>query len=229
MTSTAALAQHRFIKPILIAGLIFSSATSQAAITVYTTLASFNAATANQATDAFTDLSTTAATTSPITRTLGAYKYTATAPLNFFAGGTVANPFLSSNNSADTITFDAFTGGVTALGGNFFASDVNGTPITGNITISATDSSGTITRTIVDATTSSFLGFVSTGGLSAVSLFAPQGSTPAPFPSIDNLVLAITVSAVPEPEAYISMLVGLGMLGFIGRRHAAKQNGAKTN
>jgi PEP-CTERM motif len=229
MTSSPALTQHRLLKPILVAGLISFSCASQAAITVYTTLASFNAATSSQATDTFADLSTIVATPSPITRTVGAYKYTATAPLNFFAGGTPANPFLSTNNSADTITFNTFTGGVSALGGNFFASDVDGNFLAGDITISATDSSGTVTQTIVSATTNSFLGFVSTGNLTTVSLFSPPGPTPARFPSVDNLVLAVTaVSPVPEPQAYISMMVGLGLLGFIRRRRAAKEGGIKT-
>jgi hypothetical protein len=221
------------IKPVVLAALVASAGASQAAITVYTSLAAFTAATSAPGTDTFAGLSVTAATPSPITRTAGVYGYTANpGPAGtFYAGGTAANPFLSTNTYSDTITFNAFTGGVAAIGGNFFGSNISGQFITGNMVLVATDSTGaTSTQTITGATLTSFLGFVSTGTMSSMTLCAvnvslgrcvgPNDIGVAPFvwPSADNLVLAKAVAAIPEPSTYAMLLAGLGAVGFVARR-----------
>jgi PEP-CTERM motif len=221
------------VKPLVAAALIATAGASQAAITVYTSLAAFTAATSAPGTDTFAGLSVTAGTPSPITRSAGAYGYTADAgPAGtFFAGGTLANPFLSTNTFSDTITFNAFTGGVAAIGGNFFGSNLAGAFLSGNMTLVATDSLGAVnTQTLVAATQTNFLGFVSTGTMSSLTLCAvnatlgrcvgPLDTAVAPFvwPSADNLVLAKAVSAIPEPSTYAMLMAGLGAVGFIARR-----------
>lgn len=207
------------IQALATAGLLAAASASQAAITVFTSLASFNAAVVAPATDAFNGFNITSTTLSPITRTVGAYSYTASTPGNFFGAGSTANPWLSTNTATDTITFDAFTGGVSAFGGNFFGSNISGLFQAGDMTLTATDSSGTVTQTITNATTSSFLGFVSsTGALTSVTLSSVQPLTGFLWPTADNLVLA----AVPEPETYALMLAGLGLVGFMARRRRAK-------
>jgi hypothetical protein len=220
------------IKPLAMAALVATAGASQAAITVYTSLVAFNAATSAQGTDTYTGLSITASTPSPITRSAGAYSYTADASPagTFFGAGTSANPWLSTNTATDTITFNAFTAGVAAVGGNFFGSNISGLFLSGNVVLTATDGSGSITQTIAGATTSSFLGFVSTGSMTSLTLCAVQPSlgrcaTPAdavvaPFlwPTVDNLVLAKAVVAIPEPSTYAMLLAGLGAVGFVARR-----------
>ncbi len=210
---------------IALAALIASTAPAQAAITIYTSLAAFNAATSAQGTDTFTGFSITSSTPSPINRTAGAYGYQGTvSTTSFFGAGTTANPWLSTNTATDTMTFGLFTGGVQAAGGNFFGSDITGTFSAGNITIVATDSLGaTSTQTIVGATTSSFLGFVSTANMVNVTVTSVQPQTGFLWPTLDNFVLAkraVVQGAVPESSTWLMMLAGFGLVGGAMRRRS---------
>ena len=215
----------RFIrKPLAVAALLAISAASQAAITVFTSQASFLAAVTAPGVDTFTGFSVTALTPSPVIRSAGSYTYTASAPDGFFGGGSAANPYLSTNTAADAITFGSFGGGVRAIGGNFFGSDVDGAFSAGSLTLLATDALGaSVTQTITGSLTS-FVGFVSTGAMNSLVLSSVQPAGGFLWPGADNLTLAAAaaVTAVPEPETYALMLGGLGLLGFISRRRQAK-------
>jgi hypothetical protein len=216
------ISKTALLKPLALAALLATAGVAQATIVVYTTQASFNAATSAQGVDTFTGLSITGSTPSPITRTAGAYTYTgAVTTTSFFGAGTTANPWLSTNTATDTMTFNTFLGGVQAVGGNFFGSDITGAFLAGNITITATDASGTVTQTIVGATTTSFLGFVSNGAMSSLTVTSVQPASGFLWPTLDNLTLAKAVVAVPEPETYAMMLAGLGLVGFFARRRRA--------
>jgi PEP-CTERM motif len=220
------------IKPLAAVALIVMAGASQATITVYTSLAAFNAASSAPGTDTFAGFPLLDITPGPITRTAGPYSYTADAgPIGgFFGGGTAADTTLTTNSFGDTITFNGFTTGVAAIGGNFFGANIRGLFLPGDVTLTATDSSGSVARTITNATTSSFLGFVSTGSITSLTLCSVQLSlgrcsgptdvTEAPFlwPALDNLVLAKTVAAIPEPSTYALLLAGLGAVGFVARR-----------
>jgi len=207
-------------KPLAAAALLAVASASQAGITVYTSQSAFLAATTATGVDTYTGFSITGTTPSPINRTAGPYAYTASTPNNFFGAGTTANPWLSTNNATDSITFGSFSGGVSAAGGNFFGSDISGLFSAGDVTLTATDSLGaTSTQTIVGATTSSFLGFVSTGTLTSLVLSAVQPTTPL-WPTTDNLTLGLA-AAVPEAQTYAMMLAGLGLVGFMARRRRA--------
>ncbi len=207
---------------IALAALVASTAPAQAAITVYTTLAAFTAATTAPGTDTYTGFSITGVTGSPIVRTAGAYGYTATAPNDFFGAGTVANPWLSTNTATDTITFNTFTGGSNGVGGNFFGSDIAGAFAAGSITLVATDSSGSVTQTITGATVGSFLGFVSTTAVTSLTVTAVQIPGANLWPTVDNLVFAkrpgVVVPAVPESSTWLMMIAGFGLVGGAMRR-----------
>jgi PEP-CTERM motif len=207
---------------IALAALVASTAPAQAAITIYTSLAAFNAATSAQGTDTFAGFSIVVSTPSPITRTAGAYGYTGTvSTTSFFGAGTTANPWLSTNTATDTMTFNGFTGGVQAAGGNFFGSTIAGTFQLGDVTITATDSSGTVTQTIVGATTSSFLGFVSSSAITSVTVASVQPQVGFLWPTLDNFVLAKRAGmqgAIPEPGTWLMMLAGFGLVGGALRR-----------
>jgi PEP-CTERM motif len=215
------MTQFSFHKPLAFTALLFAAGASQATLTVYTSLAAFNAATSAQGTDTFAGLSTTLPTTSPITRSVGPYSYKATASTSsFFAGGTVGDPFLSTSLAADSILFNTFTSTVRGIGGNFFGSDINGVYKLGDVIVTATDASGTVTQTISGASLTSFLGFVSTGPLTSMTLASVTSEAAPLWPSADNLVLAQAV-VVPEPGTYALWFAGLGAVGLIVRRRRA--------
>jgi hypothetical protein len=211
-----------FTKSIAFAAVALSalSGTAQAAITVYTSQASFLAAVTSPGVDTFTGFSISGSTPSPIARTAGSYGYTAAvSTTSFFGAGTTGNPWLSTNTATDTITFSGFTGGANAIGGNFFDSDILGNFAAGSITLVASDTGGTSSYTITGATTGSFLGFTSTTGITGLTVAAVQPATPI-WPTVDNLTLAITnaAPAVPEPASWAMMIAGFGLVGGAMRR-----------
>ncbi len=208
-------------RSLAVAGLLAATGAAQATITVYTSLAAFTAAVFNPGVDTFAGLSTDATTFGPLNRTAGSYGYVATTEPNnaFFGAGTPSNPALSPNTAQDRMVFDGFTGGVGALGANFYATNISGAFISGDIIVTATDADGAVTRTITGATVDSFLGFVSNrGALISASLVSVQPVAGGfIWPTAENLVLA----AVPEPETYALLLAGLGIVGFMARRRRA--------
>ncbi len=184
---------------------------THAQFTVYTTLASFLAATSASGTDTYTGFDVRFVTPSPIVRTSGPYSYTATAARGFFGVGTISNPALSTNIATDAIVFNAFTSGVRGIGGNFFGSNGLGSFQPADITVSATNAGGTTTQVLALPATTSFLGFVSTGGaISTFSVAAIQANGLSLYPSVDNFVLALAPeNVVPEPSTYALMMTGL--------------------
>jgi hypothetical protein len=202
---------------IAMAALLFTSAAAQAAITVYTTQASFLAAVSAPATDSFDSLAS-GFITGLSARSVGSYKYSVSAPDGLFPTATGSDVVLAPNRPTDTLTFSAFTGGVSAVGGLFFNTDFNGSLLTGQgITIVATDASGSTSRTIAQPVGTSFLGFVSTSGvISSLTVAAGQDAGLNYFPSVNNLTLA--VAAVPEPESLLLWAAGLCAIATVARR-----------
>ncbi len=107
---------------------------------MFTTKAQFLLAITNSGTDTFNNLSIVAFTPGPINRTAGVHSYTASATGGFFGAGTAGDPWLSTSNAADTLTFNNFSSSVQALGGFFFNTDVNGALLANqSIIVTATD------------------------------------------------------------------------------------------
>ena len=210
------------------------SSNANAAITVFTDQASYLAAISAPATDTFQNFVTTGPTPSPQTRAVGAYGYTAGAALGggandpFYGAGASADPWLSTNTAGATISFNNFTGGVFGIGGNFFGSNIGGGFAAGDVTLTATDADGTVSRTILNAGTSSFLGFVSTSGITGMTLASIQGGSSALWPTADNLILGGQVlSAVPEPATWAMMIIGFGAVGSMVRT-SRRRNGFRA-
>ena len=91
--------------------------------------------------------------------------------------------------------------------------------------LTATDSAGSLTYTIVGSSLSGFVGFVSDATLVSleVASVTPNAAGANLWPSADNVVLAIPVP-VPEPESYALMLSGLALVSFLARRRAGRGN-----
>ena len=211
--------QLRPLKALTFAVLIGATAAAQADITVFTDRSAFLAAISLPGTDNFNDLAI-AETTSPLMRTAGAYSYSASAgPVSdFYPAGSATDKWLATNSANDSITFSVFSSGLRGFGGNFFGSDVNGAFSPGH-TVILTASDGTTTRTVNldNATTTSFLGFISSAPLLSVNL-RPDGLPGNVYWATANDVTLGMVSQVPEPGTYGMMLAGLGVVGCLARR-----------
>lgn len=190
------------------------------AATVFTSQAAFNAATIAPGVDTFTDLGVVFSAPSPITRSAGAYSYSAAAETStFFIAGTVADPWLSTNTAADSITFYNFATTISAIGANFFGSNIAGLFQPGSIALSLTDSFGVTSHTIINATTSSFIGFVSDGTITSLTVSAVQPAGSFLWPTVDDLRLAQGLtSAVPEPATWAMMILGFAGVGYMSFR-----------
>lgn len=204
------------LKSLTLAVLLLSGAAAQADITIYTTRASFLAALASSGTDTFNDL-TPVETSTPLLRSAGAYAYRASVgPVSdFYPAGTAPDIWLSTAVSNDTMTFDNFTAGIRGFGGNFFGSNINGL-FDPNRTIVLTASDGVSMRTVnlMNTSTSTFLGFISSDPLRTVSLHGDG------VPGVTYWATAndVTIGLVPEPAAYAMLAGGLGLVGFALRR-----------
>jgi hypothetical protein len=197
------------LKPLCLAALLCAAAGAQASITVYTNQTDFLAAVSAPGVDTFDDL-TVAPYGETVDRTAGAYNYQAYSATGIWGAGGPTDFWLSNNTRYNPIVFSQFSGGVSAFGGNFFASDVTGQFVPdGTVVLTAVDG-GTLTYDLAGATTDSFLGFVSTAPLASVTLGTDGGQY---WPTANNVVLA-----VPEPAMYGMMLAGITLLGAAARR-----------
>jgi hypothetical protein len=208
-------------KPLAVAALVLCAGASHAAfVNTFTSLSAFNASTTLQGTDLYNGFSISGTTTSPTARTTqsgAVYNYTASVPNDFFGGGTLANPFLSTNTATETITINGFSSSINAIGGNFFGSNLAGAFAAGDIMLMFTDSLGaTLTQTISAAELTSFRGVLSDGSITELTIQSVQPVGGFLWPSVDNLVLAERGMSVPEPGSMA--LIGLGLAGLAAAR-----------
>jgi len=124
------------------------------------------------------------------------------------SGGMYADLGIMSTNNPATMFFD-FAGGVTGVGGQFFATDVNFNFVPSMIMVGLADGSGFIG--LVSSTTQ-WQGFWSTGpAITSISIQVMGGSgSPALYPSADS----ISVAVIPAPGAFAL----LGVAGLAARR-----------
>jgi hypothetical protein len=142
-------------------------------------------------------------------RTAGAYTYDVYSAQGLWGAGVAGDRWLSNDTYTNPIVFSQFSGQVSAFGGNFFDSDLAGQYTNGKLILTAIDGSA-LSYSLAGATTSNFLGFVSSSPLAAVTLGSVGG---AYWPTANNVVLA-----VPEPATYGMLLAGLGFVGVMSRR-----------
>jgi len=100
-------------------------------------------------------------------------------------------------------------------GGNIGLIDINGLDSSSNVIWSAT-----VDLTNYTDWSTWYTVDVNTVGISTLEFIAP-GNDPHNngfWPSVDNMVINESVSAVPEPSTYALMLGGLGLVGFMAAR-----------
>jgi hypothetical protein len=206
------------------------SGSAHAAISVYTTQASYLAAISAPGVDTYDDLDPSQRLVTPQARNAGAYDYLVSAgpDKEFFPSGTFGGDvWLSTNRNTDAMTFSDFSAGVRGFGGFFFRTDDAGalTSSPATLNFSVTDASGTRLEPLVDPTETSFLGFVSTEAFNSVKLWVGVEGTGVfnVFVSANDLSLGAAAVAppVPEPTTCALMLGGLALLGAVVRRKKA--------
>jgi hypothetical protein len=135
----------------------------------------------------------------------GGFAYTASATQGLFVVSSISNA-LSTNVSNDPLTFDFTSGNVTAVGGLFYPTALDGSLATGNIELALSD--GTDVN-LTDPGITSFTGFITSGGVLITSLTVSPQSTQ--FATVDNFYVgaAATPEAVPEPSmgAFLGLIL----------------------
>ena len=130
------------------------------------------------------------------------FSYTISAANDLYSGDGV----MSTNTADDPLEID-FTGdNVTAVGGNFYGTDISFVPIAGDVTVELADgTSETMSTSSADA----YFGFITDAPIDSMTISASGDGNV--WPTMDNFTVG---QAVPAPGA----LALLGLAGVAGRR-----------
>ena len=141
----------------------------------------------------------------------GSFTYSAfaTSDLYLTAG------FLGTSQINQALTINFTSGNVTAIGGNFFATDLNDAFQAVSLTVTLSD--GTVTTFTPTSIADGFRGFTSTSTITSLTISAPGQSL---YAGLDNLTVG--VSAVPEPANWA--LMGLGLAGVVAARRRSNSS-----
>jgi len=130
--------------------------------------------------------------------------------------GGASDRWLTLNFPQFNLVFTNFSLNVSAVGGNFFATDDNGfytnTPI--GVTILLSDSS-TWSTNYTPSGSADFLGVTFNNGLTVSALVISNRNSPEQFATANNF----TVGVIPEPSTYaLLVLSAAGLAGYVIRR-----------
>jgi hypothetical protein len=184
----------------LAAALLAVSAAASAQTTTYTTAATFLANVApGSYTEGFADPFFSGDPSATFTG--NGFTYTVSAPGGLYGNGTLIGTNLPTE--ALTVTFSGAT--VTAIGGNFWSTNIS--DVFQPVPVTLTLSDGTITTfTPSSETVGSFRGFTSTVGITSMQITSTAGV----YAGMGNLTVG--VAAIPEPGTWLMMALGVGAL-----------------
>lgn len=198
---------YRFVSA---AALALLSASALASTTVYTSAATFLPLVATGSyTESFDGLSDATGLFSS-----GAFSFTVSAPGSVYASG----DFVGTSLPTDALTINFTSGNVTALGANFYATNLSDAFQSVAMTIKLSD--GTTVSFTPASASASYRGFTSDLAIASLVISAPGGSL---YAGLDNLTIgtvAVAVPAVPEPTTWALMGLGLAGVAFAARRKA---------
>lgn len=192
---------HRLLS---IAVLTCLSASAFAA-TTYTTSASFMAQVASGAYSENFNSWVTDPPAGALVFSSGGFSYSAFATDDLYLSAGYLGT--SQINQALTLTFTS--GNVTAVGANFFATNISDAFQAVSVTLTLSD--GTVSTFTPTSMADGFRGFTSSTPITSLTFSAPGQSL---YASLDNLTVG--VAAVPEPANWA--LTALGLAGVIAAR-----------
>ena len=141
----------------------------------------------------------------------GGFSYVASAPSDIFFSG----EFLGTSQIAESLTVTFTSGNVTALGANFFSTDISDAFQSHSLTLSLSD--GTVRTFTPISQADSFRGFASAVAINSLVISGTAGTSL--YAGLDNLTVG-AVSPVPEPTTLALLSAGLMGLRYVRRRNA---------
>lgn len=141
----------------------------------------------------------------------GGFSYTISTAPGSISGLFNGTGFVSTDNAQDMIQIDFTSGNVTAVGGNFWATDINFNAIAATVAINLSDGTSV---SFNSTSANDFRGFTSTQTITSLTIDAldvPGGAFA--WSTLDNLYVG---QAIPAPGAMA--LLGLGGLAAARRR-----------
>ena len=206
------------LRAVALSTLLGAAGAAQAQLNFYSAQAAFQAATTAPQVDNFDDLFW-AEGPMYLSRSIGPYNYYAYSLMpdasnsSFYNAGTDTDVWLSTNQATDTISFQFQGDTVFGVGGNFFATDANGSFLPGqSIKLDALDAEGhELVQIINNATPGSFYGFASSSPILYFEISAVQPSGDFAWATANNLTMGGLAAPVPEPASYALLMAGLGL------------------
>jgi hypothetical protein len=186
------------------------------ATTIYTSQAAFLAHTKpGSYLETFDSLPQFTPLNSPLSFSKSGFSYMASAP-TFFNVGTTGDVWLSTFDHSTNIVFDFTSNNVTAVGGNFFLTDILGNVVAGTITV--TLDNGT-TFSVSDPSATSFVGFTTSSPIHSLTFIPPPSGANEIFGTVNNF---ITGRSVPESGSTLPLIaIGLASIGWLRRKLVA--------
>ncbi len=201
--------------------------TAARAQTTFTSFTDFLAAVGPYGVDSFDDLTDSEPIEGPLDRQAGSYNYSVAAngsgsPLFF----PLANPdnggdtWLSTEDADASMTFTGFGSEVRAVGGRFFATDLDGFLSGTDLIFIAEDSEDNIVeRMLSSQSTDAFFGVLFDNPILSLRIVAVNEPMGDPFfATANDLVLAEAPVVAPVPEPSTLLLVAVPLLLLAARR-----------